>query len=149
VASACVVGADSTSTRRPCTGGSEGKGLTDRTHRSARANERTGGRAGKRDLGTAREVVCVWVRSAPTSRPRWAASERERRSSEQTGADRRGPPVRGDRRAGTRGAGPGGLAWAEMAFPFLISNCFSISFSLGFSIQIQTNSNMRNNSKNI
>jgi hypothetical protein len=56
--------------------------------------------------------------------------------------------------SGDAGAWPG---WAKLGrlgcFGFFIfpgiSNCFSISFSLGFSIQIQTNSNMCNNSKNI
>jgi hypothetical protein len=75
----------------------------------------------------------------------------------ETAADKWRPPVRRRRRAG---AWPG---WAELgrlgcfAFFFFsgFSNCFSISFSLGFSIQIQfkfqiqTNSNMCNNSKNI
>jgi hypothetical protein len=41
--SACVVGVESTATCRSCTSGLEGKGLIDGTHRSARANERTGG----------------------------------------------------------------------------------------------------------
>jgi hypothetical protein len=49
VASACVVGAESTAMRRSCMSGSEGKGPTDGTHRSPRANERTGGQAGKQD----------------------------------------------------------------------------------------------------
>jgi hypothetical protein len=30
--------------------------------------------------GTAREVARAWMRSAPTSRPHWAASERKRRA---------------------------------------------------------------------
>jgi hypothetical protein len=57
-------------------------------------------------------------------------------------------------RAGVRArglAGPswvGGLLWLFLFFPGF-SICFSISFSLGFPIQIQTNSNMGNNSKNI
>jgi hypothetical protein len=74
----------------------------------------------------------------------------------------RDPPLTGEGRlsvragAGARAAGP---AWADLCririflFPG-ISNCFSILFSLGFTIQIQTkfqiqtNSNMCNNSKN-
>jgi hypothetical protein len=36
--SACVVGAESTMTRRSCTSGSEGKSPTDGTHRSVRAD---------------------------------------------------------------------------------------------------------------
>jgi hypothetical protein len=39
VASACVVGVESTATRRSCADGSEGKGPTDGTHRSVRADE--------------------------------------------------------------------------------------------------------------
>jgi hypothetical protein len=61
---------------------------------------------------------------------------------------------------GVGARGSAGLDWPGLGcFGFFyfpgISNCFSISFSLGFSIQIptkfqiQTNSNMCNNSKNI
>jgi hypothetical protein len=69
---------------------------------------------------------------APTTRPHWAASEREREeSTRQSAADMRGPPVRGGRRAGT-----GARDWAWWAglgqngfflFPEF-PNCFSISF---------------------
>jgi hypothetical protein len=84
-------------------------------------------------------------------------SEREREREEsagQSGADRRGPPVRDGRRAG---AGARDWAWwaglGQIGF-FLFPefpNCYSISFSLGFSFQIQfkfqiqANSNMCNN----
>jgi hypothetical protein len=68
--------------------------------------------------GTAREVARARVRSAPTSRPHRAAGERENRARGRAGADRRGPHVRGGRHAGAHRAGPNGLAWAEMAFPF-------------------------------
>jgi hypothetical protein len=85
------------------------------------------------------------------------ARERQESAREGVAADRWIPPVRRRRRAGAR---PG---WAELgrlgcfAFFFFpgFSNCFSISFSLGFQFkfnfkfQIQTNSNMCNNSKNI
>jgi hypothetical protein len=37
--SACVVGEESTRTRGSCAGGSEGKGPTNGTHRSARVGE--------------------------------------------------------------------------------------------------------------
>ena len=102
--------------------------------------------------GTAREVARARVRSAPTNRPHWAAGERER--GERVGglARQAGSGYQGRQ---ARGAGPDGLAWVEMAFFQGFSNCFSILFSLGFSIQIQTkfqiqtNSNMCNNSKNI
>jgi hypothetical protein len=62
--------------------------------------------------------------SADKSVPLGNERERERRARGQTGADRRGPPVRSSRRA--RGAGPGGLAWAKMAFPFFLE--FLIAF---------------------
>jgi hypothetical protein len=91
-----------------------------------------------------------WRRQrGPTGRGR-------RRGLRGNAADRWSSPVR--RRGRTRG--PAGLDWAGLGcfgiFYFSeISNCFSISFSPGFSIQIQTkfqiqtNSNMCNNSKNI
>jgi hypothetical protein len=90
---------------------------------------------------------------APTGRPHWAASEREGRERghelAQTGRDRLSWA------AGAGGGGGGGAAnWAglgqnEVFYFSGISNAFSILFSLGFLIQIQTNSNMCNNSKNI
>jgi hypothetical protein len=58
-------------------------------------------------------------RSAPLG------SEREREGARKTGADRRGPPVRGGRLA--RGTGPGGLVWTGWT-------AFSFSFSLDFLI---------------
>jgi hypothetical protein len=90
-----------------------------------------------------------------------------------TGADRAAPLGKGRGEGSVRGEKPrltGGThlsrgagarpGWAELGcngFLFLqgISNCCSILFSLGFSVQIQTkfqiqtNSNMCNNSKNI
>jgi hypothetical protein len=48
VASACVVGTESTAMRGSCAGGLEGKGPTDATHRSARASERTSVQADER-----------------------------------------------------------------------------------------------------
>jgi hypothetical protein len=58
------------------------------------------------------------------------------------------------RRARGGGGGGGRAHWRGLGqnevFHFSgISNAFSILFSLGFLIQIQTNSNMCNNSKNI
>jgi hypothetical protein len=76
-ASASVVGAESTATRRSCTGGLERKGPTDGTHRSARANERMGGRASKWDL--------------------WD-SERSCASAGEVGADKSAPPGSGRER---------------------------------------------------
>jgi hypothetical protein len=103
---------------------------------------------GKRGAGAKRT-------GADSSAPLGSEREREENAG-QSGADRRGPPVRGGRRAGARcwawwaGLGQNGF-FLFPEFP----NCFSISFSLGVSIQIQfkfqiqTNSNMCNNSKNI
>jgi hypothetical protein len=93
---------------------------------------------------------------APIAWPHWAVSKREREESAGEGV----PLTGGSHLSGGVGARPG---WAELgrlgciAFFFFpgFSNCFSISFSLGFSIQIQfkfqiqTNSNMCNNSKNM
>jgi hypothetical protein len=69
-----------------------------------------------------------------------AGRELESGHARKTGADRRGPPVRGGRRA--RRVGPGGLVWAEMAFSFsldflipflfLFSRVFKSKFKLGF-----------------
>jgi hypothetical protein len=88
-------------------------------------------------------------RSAPAGR------ERESERARKIGADGRGPPVRGSRRA--RGTRSGGLVWAEVAFSFFpgFSNSFSISFLSGVKFQIQNwfqiqiNSNMCNTLKNI
>jgi hypothetical protein len=83
------------------------------------------------------------------------------RDRERVSAWGRKPPLTGDAHlsdsAGTRPrwAGWTGLGCFGFFFFPRFSNCFSISFSLGFSIQIQTkfqiqtNSNMCNNSKNI
>jgi hypothetical protein len=121
--------------------------LTDGTHVLVKANNQTGGRADERgpqdsDRKHAHADEFVADRPAPLG------SERERgREGARWVADRRGPPVRGEADVQAR-ARP---RWADLAFFFFsgISNGFSILFSLGFSIQIQTNSNMCNNSKNI
>jgi hypothetical protein len=77
-ASACVVGAESTATRRLCTGGSEGKGLTDGTHRSARANKGTSDQAGKRDpQDSERSYVSEGEVGANKSAPPGSGRERE------------------------------------------------------------------------
>jgi hypothetical protein len=96
---------------------------------------------------TARESMCTQRSLAPTNRPHWQQERERERTWARAGADRRGPPI--------RGCGRGGWAyWAGLDrkeifhFP-RISNVFSILFSLGFSIQIQTKSNMCINSKNI
>jgi hypothetical protein len=86
----------------------------------------------------------------------WPMGQREReRGGAQGCADRRDPPVRKRGRAGAR-TGLSGLPWAEFGFPFsrefLISFLFIFSrFSIQIQIkfQIQTKSNMCNNSKNI
>jgi hypothetical protein len=83
-----------------------------------------------------------------------AARGRGKREWAREGADRHGPPVREGWRA--RGAGSAGLIGPNWGFLFSgISNCFSILFFLGFSIQIQTKfqiqtkSNMCINPKNM
>jgi hypothetical protein len=60
--------------------------------------------------------------------PRGRERKRESTRAKETSADRRGPPVRGGRRA--RGTGPGGLVWA--AFPFSFSLNFLIPFPFLF-----------------
>jgi hypothetical protein len=80
--------------------------------------------------------------------PPGSGREREKESARE-GTDMRGLPVREGWRAG---AGWADWAdWAELGFFYFsgISNCFFILASLGFSIQIQTKSNMCINSKNI
>jgi hypothetical protein len=143
MASACIVGAESTATRKSCTGGSERKGLTDGTHRSARANDRTNGWAGKRDpRDNERSCASAGEVSADKSAP--LGSGRGRRARGQAGIDRRGLPVRGSRCVGARGAGPDGLAWAEMAFPFL--GIFQLIFYFIFSRVFNSKSNQISNS---
>jgi hypothetical protein len=63
-----------------CSGGSEGKGPTDETHRSARANERTGGRAGKRDPWYS-DRGCVRVGEIGADKSAPLGNEREREES--------------------------------------------------------------------
>ena len=77
MAAACVVGADCTEKRRSCTGGSEGKGPIDGTHRLARAHERTSGRASKRDPWY-NERGCVRVGEIGADKLAPLGSERER-----------------------------------------------------------------------
>jgi hypothetical protein len=78
MASACIVGAESTATRKSCTGGSERKGLTDGTHRSARANDRTSGWAGKQDpRDNERSCASAGEVSADKSAPLGSGRERE------------------------------------------------------------------------
>jgi hypothetical protein len=72
-----------------------GDGLTDETHRSARAGERTGSRADERGpRNNEGRCACVERTSADRSTP--AGSERERGKRERAWDDveRLGPPVR-------------------------------------------------------
>jgi hypothetical protein len=153
VASACVVGAESTAMRRSCTGGLERKGPTDGIHRSARTNERTSGRAGKRDpRDSKRSCTSVGEVGADKSAPLGSGRERERKARGRAGADRRGPPVRGGRRAGLGLMGWLGTKWLFLfpgIFQLLFYFIFSRVFNSNSKFQIQTNSNMCNNSKNI
>jgi hypothetical protein len=82
--------------------------------------------------------------------------ERGKKEQVREGADRRGRLL-GRAGARARARVGAGLIWSEMRFSIFpeISNGFSILFPLGFSIQIQTkfqmqtNSNICINSKNI
>jgi hypothetical protein len=105
--------------------------------------------AGREDKGVramARRLA-IWAREterereragegklAPTDRPQRAESEREieRALARETDADRRGPPVRGDRRA-RDWAWWAGLGRNGFFFFPRFSNSFSISFSIRFS----------------
>jgi hypothetical protein len=72
-------------------------------------------------------------------------SEQERKESAgQSGADRRGLPVRNDRRAGAGADGPGGLVWARMTFSFFLN--FLIAFPFLFSRVFNPNSIQVSNS---
>jgi hypothetical protein len=138
VASACVVGAESTTTRRSCMGGSEGKGPTNGTHRSATTNERTGGRAGKRDpRDSDRSCVSVGEVGADKSAPLGSGGERERESG-RAGADMRSPPVTGCRRVG--------LGWLGLKWLFLFPRIFQLLFYFIFSRVFNSNSNQVSNS---
>jgi hypothetical protein len=125
VASACVLGAESTATRRSCTGGSEGKGPTDGTHRSVRANERTGGRVGKRDPWDS-ERSCASAGEVGADKSAPLSSGREGEESAWAGwRDRQGPAVRGGRRAGL-----GLMGW--LGSKWLFSRDFPIAFLFYF-----------------
>jgi hypothetical protein len=112
-----------------------------------------GPRGSKRGRARARKEM------APTDRPHW------QRVGER-GGERRGrelAPTCGVRLSGANGAqtrARGWACWADLGRKWIfhfprICNTFSILFSIGFSIQIQTKfqiqtkSNMCNNSKNI
>jgi hypothetical protein len=88
---------------------------TQREKRDARGNNSAPSEPGPRD----RERRGARVKKlAPTSRPQWTESERERaRTGEKAAADRRDPPVRRRGRAAWLGrARPAGLL---CVFPFL------------------------------
>jgi hypothetical protein len=97
----------------------------ERGERGVRGNGSTTGGPGPRDRerGSAQAKETGADRSAPAGR------EQESECARKTDTDRRGPPVRGGRRA--RGTGPGGLVWAEMAFSFFLD--FLIPFLFLFS----------------
>jgi hypothetical protein len=128
-------------------------GLTGRAHVPARANGWTGKRANERGPWDNERREHARRDLAPTDRSHW--SEKERGSElAGRGVDRWGPPTSG--RGHARSGGLVGPAWAErsrgrgfglFSLSFYFSE-FQILFLLFFSIQIQTNSNMYNNSKN-
>jgi hypothetical protein len=124
-------------------GAARGSGRAGETVRHA---EETGprGREGKGHAGEGN-----WCRQNDPTGQRERGRERARR---ETAADRWNPPVW--RRGRAAWLGRFELKWFSLFFQG-ISNCFFFLFSVGFSIQIQTkfqiqtNSNMCNNSKNI
>jgi hypothetical protein len=104
--------------------GEHGEGRTDRV--GPRRRGRRKGRAGQRlddwQSGPARqrEKGSAQAKGTGTDRSGPLGSKRESERARKTGADMRGPPVRGGRRA--RGTGPSGLVWAEMVsflFPWI------------------------------
>jgi hypothetical protein len=117
--------------------------LTGGSHGAAKENGRAGETVRRADEvrprgreGEERAGEVNWHRQSGPTRQR--ESER-RRGLRVNATDRWSPPVRQCGRV----RGPAGLDWAGLGcfgiFYFLgISNCFSISFSLGFSIQVQT-----------
>jgi hypothetical protein len=132
--------------------------LIGRSHGAARGSGHMGGTAQCADEAGPRgrdrkERASEGNRCRQPGPTRQREGERERAGKENA-ADRWNPPIRRARTCG-RATWLGWLGcFGHFYFPG-ISNCFSISFSLGFSIQnqtkfqIQTNSNMCNNSKNI
>jgi hypothetical protein len=84
-----VVGAESTTMRGWCEGGLGEKGPTDGTHGSARAGERTGGRADERGPWDS-ERRCTSTEEIDTdkSAPLGSEREREKRERAQDDADR-------------------------------------------------------------
>jgi hypothetical protein len=121
-----------------------GEGGADRA--GPRRRERKEGRSGQRlddwRSGPARQRERGSTRAKETgadgSAPLGGERERERaRVGGGTAADRRGPPVRGGRRA--RGTGPGGLVWTAFSFSFSLNFLipFLFLFLFGFQFQIQ------------
>jgi hypothetical protein len=81
-ASACVVGAESTVKRGSCAGSLGGNGPTDGTHGSARAGERTGGRADEQGLWDSEgRCTCAEEIGADKSVPLGSERERGERAS--------------------------------------------------------------------
>ena len=109
---ACVLGAESTTTRGSCAGGSGGKGSIDGILGSARAGERTGGRADERGpWDNERRHACMEETSADKSTP--PCSERER--GERAGAGwRRHAGTTCQRVVGARAGDLDGLDWAGL-----------------------------------
>jgi hypothetical protein len=91
---------------------------------SRRANRRSGLTSGAR--GTAREDACARRRSAPTSRPHWAARGRGGRVSGRERAPTGGGRLSGRASARARAAWPGWASWAEMGFSIFLE--FPIAF---------------------
>jgi hypothetical protein len=121
-----------------CAGGSEWKGPTDLTHRSARAGERTGGRADERDpWDSERRCVCVEEIGADKSDPLGSKRERGRVSGRERAPTGEGhlPGRAGARaRARARAAGLAWASWAKMGFSIFLEfpNAFYFIYSRVF-----------------
>jgi hypothetical protein len=105
-----------------------GRKVGDRLTDGVRGIERAGARA----RGT-----------TPTRLAHWAAGGRGREGA-RVGTDRRDPPIRHRGRAGARGSGLNGPAWAELGFS--IFREFLISFLFIFSRVFNSNPNQISNS---
>jgi hypothetical protein len=74
---ACIMGVESTTTRRSCACGSGGTDTTGGTHGSARVGERTGSQRLRRGPAGRERRVHARRKPASTGRPHWAVGGRE------------------------------------------------------------------------
>jgi hypothetical protein len=117
---ACIMGVESTTTRRSCACGSGGTDTTGGTHGSARVGERTGsqrlrrGPAGQREKG-----ACTKETGVDRSAPLGSGRERGSECTDAAIADRWVPPVRQSGRARMAWLGWAGLLGLNLVFPSL------------------------------